>query len=135
MKWQALDNLSVPRANDPEHKTDLVVPGDTVDLTEEQASHYLGTCRCPPHQQRRQYPSIRKAAEASKPMPQMPPRLRSGPLRGPASAIGERADPKGSSRIIEQKVPEMDEPSPGSESGDENALDLPPGTRVAAGAR
>ncbi|HEY2638966.1 MAG TPA: hypothetical protein VGI66_03655 [Streptosporangiaceae bacterium] len=120
-KWQALDNISLPRPGDATHQTDLVMRGETFDATDAQVKNLLHPKMGPPR--------IRKSTEASGAIPQLLPRAFSGPLRGP---VGDaRPDPVGSTTIQVAMPPEAAEPAPGSEEVD--ALDLPPGHRITAG--
>jgi len=104
--------------------TDLVPTGETFTATEAQVTHLLHPKVGPPR--------IRKIEEQKEPLPFILPRhvtdLRIGP---PA---GVRPDPVGSSEIIE-RIPEMTEPSPDSETkAEEDTVDIPP-RRARAGAR
>lgn len=125
--WQALVNISVPRPGDPDKATDLVMAGNTVTLTDEQAAKFL-----PPN---KQVALIRKKAESGQPLPRITGRHLAGRLNGPPADV--RPDPAGSSRVIkteEAVIPEMTEPGPGGEEDKlPDAIDLPPGTRVTGG--
>lgn len=136
-KYQALANLSVPRpavAGQPDEKqVDLVMAGDFVMLTDDQAEKFLHwrVWRGAPER-----PLIRKAADQNAPLPDMQPRVLSGRMMGPPQ--GARPDPPGSSVLMEQRTPEAEEPQPGSENAGEpeqDALDIAPRTtRARAGA-
>jgi hypothetical protein len=135
-KYQALANLSVPQANG--ERTDLVTPGNTVTLTDEEAAHFLGTCGDAEHAFRRQQPMVRLASEGSEPLPKLTGRELSGPIRRPPppapGSDAARPDPPGSSHIAVYRdpgLPELNEPVPGSESGlGPDALDIAPGGGV-----
>jgi hypothetical protein len=116
--YEVLGNLSMPRPNDPDKQTDLLGPGDTVMLTDEQARPWLHRRIGPP--------MIRPIKEAGRPMPKIVGRDLSGGLRGPM--VGARNDPKGSSIVIEtRRVPESDQPMTEQDSdGDVDAIDIPP---------
>jgi hypothetical protein len=121
MKWQALDNISLPRKGDATHQTDLIMAGDTFEAAEADVRNLLHPSMGPPR--------IRKATEASEALPRLLPRSLSGPLRGPQA--GARPDPQGSSHIQVALPPEATDPT--SEGQGEDAMDLPPGTRITAG--
>lgn len=129
-KYQALVNLSVPMPVLPgvadEKRTILVPPGETIELTEQQAHHFL-------HELPR--PAIRPVAEGSEPLPRITGRDLSGRAFGPPADA--RRDPAGSSGVIVTEIPEASEPQPGDEQGpDTDAVDLPPsGAAQAAAAR
>lgn len=142
--YVALANLSVPRpalAGQPDEKqVDLVMAGETVSLTDAQAEKFLHFRVWKGAPER---PLIRLAREqGGAPVPQMLPRNLSGRMMGPPQ--GARPDPAGSSVLLEQRVPESQEPQPGSENAGEqieqDALDIAPRTAraragVTAGAR
>lgn len=121
-KWQALDNISLPRPGDVGKQTDLVMKGETFEASEAQVAGLLRPKTGPPR--------VRKASEASTAMPLILPRAFSGPLRGPTGDA--RPDPAGSSHVSVALPPEATEPALGSEM-EPDALDLPPGTRIHAG--
>lgn len=111
-KWQAVVNLSVPR---PDGQTDLVMRGNTVTLTEDEAELFL-----PPH---KAFPMIRPVAEQHQQLPFLHPRLHWGAARGipgpmsqggPPEQGGARVDPPGSTKVMVQ-IPEANEPMAGSE--------------------
>lgn len=120
--YVALINLNVPRrGTDPLRGSDLVMAGETVNLTPEEAAGYM---RHGPGDGRR-VPVIRPATgpKSSSEAPQrVPPRAVSGALRQPATpAPGSGMplpDPAGASAILQQEVPETGEPVPGSENSD-----------------
>jgi hypothetical protein len=124
-KYQALTNLSVPiKVPGEDKRTALVMKGDTVILDEETATNL---------QRNHRVPVIRPATEGSQPMPLLTGRSLTGMIQGPP--VDARRDPKGSSQLVELKVPELTEPSIGDEQAqDTDALDLPPSGagRVAA---
>lgn len=136
--YEALTHLSVPRINDPEHKTDLVLRGNPVRLTDEQARPFL----------ERTPPVIRKIRRGQSAAPVLRPRDLSGrimvpPSQPPRGYTGPRADPAGSSQAILIQ-PEANEPVPGSENlmpqgagpaGEPDAADLKPGGGHAERAR
>jgi hypothetical protein len=129
-KYQALTNISVPEPGENKDKRTFMVPrGGTVELTEDQAHNLMTQHRVP---------VIRSVAEGSEPMPIIRGMSLSGRLRVPAVPAsdpnydGPRPDPEGSSHIqVLQGVgtPESSDPQPGTQ----NALDIPPGTRVTGG--
>lgn len=129
-QYIALDNLSVPRINDPDHKTDLVLRGNPVTLTEEQAAPLLN----------RRIPVIRKASDGGPPSALILPRHLSGPVRQPPvpprGSDLPRPDPEGSTEIIETRtaVPEATPPLVGDEeaAADPDAIDIPPRRRTGA---
>jgi len=145
----ALVNLSVPRrvlrgadGKEPDNATELVPPGGTVYLTDEEAEKYL---RHGP-KDGRQVAVIRPAtgAESSQELSRpLPPRAVSGRLNAPPPPApgtdGPRPDPAGSSQIQYAEpasVPEAAEPSPGSENFlGPDAVDIPPRTRARTPAR
>jgi hypothetical protein len=127
-RYQALVNLSHPRKGDSGRETDLIVAGETVDLTDEEAAMYLAPRRDPE--------VIRPAKEAGTPMPRLLPRSLSGvainPRTGarigsPGPPQGARPDPAGSS-AVQVLIPEAAEPQPDDESrpADEDAADIMP---------
>jgi hypothetical protein len=124
-KYEALMNLSVPQsaAGLDTGKNDLVAKGEIVSLTEAQARGFLD--KVPPR--------IRLASESSQPMPNIRPRDLIGRAFGPL--VDARLDPAGSSALIVQEriIPEANEPQIGSETEDQDSIDLPPGTRISAG--
>jgi len=139
--YVALTNLSLPRRGDKEKMTDLVMKGEVVYLTEEEARPLL---RDDPMRDGRQTPVIRKAhgPESTSDVPFLLPKLLSGARTGPPQ--GARQDPAGSSYVI-PGPPEANPPVPGSEAtgGQETAerqpqqeaLDLPPTRPGARGLR
>jgi hypothetical protein len=132
-KYQALTNISVPQ-KDPDtgkytDQNDLVGPGDIVELTEKQARALMATGG----RTGRHRPAIRPASEKSKPLPRLAARDLSGFLRAPPPPPEDselpRPDPPGSSKIIEQNIPELMEPQPGDENSPPpivGAMDIPP---------
>jgi hypothetical protein len=119
----ALINLNVPRRGvDPLRGSDLVMAGETVNLTPEEAAGYM---RHGPNDGRR-VPVIRPATgpKSTSEAPQrVPPRAVSGALRQPAAPPPGSGmplpDPAGSSAILQQEaVPEAQDPVPGSENWD-----------------
>ena len=127
-KWLALDNISLPRLGDPEKLTDMVPRGETFERTEKEVEGLLRPRMGPPR--------IIKAVDQAA-APTYRPRDLSGSLRGPN--VMARPDPKGSSTIrVMQGIPELTDPQAGEENDGESleqgAIDLPPGTRVTAGA-
>lgn len=120
-KWLALDNISLARKGDPGRQTDLIMHGETFEAADRDVEALLRPKMGPPR--------IMKASDQAA-APTYRPRDLSGPLRGPEQ--GARPDPAGSSRVqVLQDIPELTEPSAGSEN--EDAIDLPPGTRITAG--
>lgn len=118
--YVALINLSVPRRGDPDKGADLVMAGETINLTDDEAAQYL---RHGPRDGR-QVAVIRPATgpESSKLAPQsVPPRAVSGRLNGPPA--GARPDPAGSSaiQVAQPLIPETAEPVPGAENSDGDA--------------
>jgi hypothetical protein len=136
----ALINLSVPRRGDKDHATDLVMAGETVHLTDEEAAAFNR------HGNRdgRQIEVVRKVKEGDQGMAgRVHPRAVSGLIRQPPppppGSDQPRPDPEGSSQIqvIEPsggRVPEAHDPLPGDENHDHaDAVDIPP--RAARGRR
>jgi hypothetical protein len=136
-KYEALVNLSVPRKNDPNKETDLVMAGDTVDLDDDTAAKLLPPMRRPA--------LVRKAADRTSERTVLLPRHLSGVAINhrtgkrvgyPGPPADARPDPPGSSQVLVQELPEGNEPVPESENqppGD--AVDLPPRHRQGATAR
>lgn len=107
--YEALIALSVPRRGDKDRGTDLVMPGETIYLTEEEARQFAR------HGNRdgRQVPVIRKLSGpdgSREPLPQVGannsallPRHISGrlfrPTMPPPGSDAARPDPEGSSRV------------------------------------
>jgi hypothetical protein len=131
-RYQVLVHTSIPLPGEnKDRKTFLAEPGETVELTEEQAHNLLNL----------RVPVIRPEKEGSEPLPRLRGIDLSGRLRVPTIPQGDpnydgpRPDPKDSSHIqflqgVDPKgVPELNEPEPGSQ----NAIDLPPGTRITDG--
>jgi len=139
--YVALACLSVPRRGDKDRNTDLVYPGETVYLTEEEARSFNrhGT------RDGRQTDVLRKVSGADgthEVPPRLPPRALSGRLFRPAvpppGSDAPRPDPEGSSAIQvldEGRAPETSgsmQPEP-SEMDDQlreavavDAVDVPP---------
>lgn len=127
--YVALINLNVPRrGTDPLRGSDLVMAGDTVNLTPDEAAGYM---RHGPGDGRR-VPVIRPAAgpKSSSDQQRVPPRAVSGALRQPGTPPPgsdlPMPDPVGSSAIL-QETPESQEPVPGSQNTDgapDSAADL-----------
>jgi hypothetical protein len=124
--YQALVNLSVPRRGDPEKQVDLVRPGETIYLTDEEARGFMARGG-------RQVDCIRKLdGPAGNTMPKVNPRQLSGRVLGPPADA--RPDPAGSStiQVRETALPEENEPKPGSENTpapppfEVDAIDIPP---------
>lgn len=136
-KYEALVNLSVPRRNDPNKETDLVMIGETVELDDETAAKFLPPLRQPA--------LIRKAADRTSERAVLLPRhlsgvalnLRTGKRMGyPGPPADARPDPPGSSQVLVQEPPEGSEPVPGTENQPSaDAVDIPPRHRPAATAR
>jgi hypothetical protein len=144
--YLALVNLSVPRRGEPLRnasgqpdvpQTDLVHAGETVYLTDDEAARFN---RHDPDRDGRRIPVVRKLSEGTD-KPFVHPSLMSGPTfrpgPNPPGGTGPRADPPGSSQLIEMNpVPESAAPGVGDENGKlTDALDIPPGggARQAAG--
>lgn len=130
--YQAMVNLSVPRAGDTGKETDLVRAGETVDLTDEQAARWLPPVRA--------FPMVRPAGQQSEALPRIHPKQmsaiainpRTGKLiGGPGVPSDARPDPPGSSQVTSNEPPEADEPQPDSEQRDapQDAVDIAPQTR------
>lgn len=125
---RALVNLSLPRIGDPQKQTDLVMAGDTVNLTTEEAAKI-----------NRQHP-VPVVVPVSDTESQPPrPRTLSGPLYAPPPpAKGTdlpRPDPPGSSHLIqaEVRIPEGGEPQIGEmDPSTAEAVDIPPRPRGSA---
>lgn len=139
--YVTLTNISLPRrvlrgadGKEPDNATELVGPGVTVYLTEDEAAKFL---RHGPADGR-QVAVIRPATgpEASQELSRpLPPRAVSGRLNAPPPPApgtdGPRPDPAGSSHIQYAEVPEAAEPVVGSENDlGPDAMDLPPRTRA-----
>jgi hypothetical protein len=140
--YLALVNLSVPRRGEPVRnaagqpdvpQTDLVHAGETVYLTADEAARFN---RHDPDRDGRRIPVVRKLGTVGEdgliagrvhPSLMSGPTFRPGPL--PPGGTGPRADPPGSSRVIETSpVPESSAPGVGDENGKlTDALDIPPG--------
>jgi hypothetical protein len=129
--YEAIVNLSVPRAGDPGKETDLVFAGETIELTDDQADLFR-----PPF---KAVAMIRPAKEGGE-RPRILPRQlsgiqinrRTGLIVGvPGPGVDTRPDPEGSSQVITTGPPEANEPQPGSETGkpSEDAVDIPPRAR------
>jgi hypothetical protein len=139
-EYEALIPLSVPRRGDKDRQTDLVMPGDTVYLTEEEVRQFNRKG----HRDGRQVDVVRKISGpdgSREPAPRVLPRAVSGrlfrPPPPPPGSDAPRPDPKGSSAIqylddgnapevtgsVSAEPSEMDgqlrEPPP-------DAVDLPP---------
>jgi hypothetical protein len=120
--YVALTNLSVPRRSGNKEENDLVMAGETVNLTDDEAAKYMrhGV------KDGRQISVIRPATgpESSNLKPQtVPPRAVSGRLQAPPPPApgtdGPRPDPAGSSQIQyaqPAEVPEAAEPQAGTEN-------------------
>jgi hypothetical protein len=130
-KYQALTNLSIPQRHPGTEvltgQNDLVVTGDTVELTDEEARNLMATGP----RAGRQTPAIRPASEAKTELPRLHPRQLSGNMRAPVQPPPDsdmpRPDPPGSSKVIIQEPPESNEPAPGGEQLPvTGAIDLPP---------
>ena len=128
-RYQAITFISHPRKGDPNRETDLIYPGDTLDLTDEEAALYLPPRRVPA--------VIRASAEAGEPLPRLHPKQLSGvavnPRTGrrvgqPGPPDGARPDPAGSSAVQVLEPPEANEPQPDSQNQPpaDDAVDLPP---------
>jgi hypothetical protein len=138
--YQALANISIPRRGDWQRNTDLVRPGETVYLTDDEAAAINQNMR---RVTRRNVDVLRPAKEAgSSPMPKLTGRVLSGPLNAPPppppGSDMARPDPPGSTKILitQDVAPEASEPSIGSEDAppaEADAMDLPPGTRMEGG--
>lgn len=89
-KWEALTNLSVGRPGDQGKQADVVHPGETVTLTEEQAHGFLTNHRVP---------VIRPADEAAEAHPTITARSLFG-QRPRAEQFGARPDPAGATKVI-----------------------------------
>ena len=138
--YVALTCLSVPRRGDKDRNTDLVYPGETVYLTEEEARQFnrKGT------RDGRQVDVLRKVTGADgshEALPVLPPRALSGRLFRPATpppgSDAPRPDPEGSSSISvldDGRAPEGAPAKPGPEEMADHlretvavdAADLPP---------
>ena len=125
--YQVLINLSLPRRGDPTHQSDLVMAGDIVHLTPEE----VRVINRHGARDGRQVEILRPAPGGKAPdgPARVHPRAVSGRLAGPPQ--GARPDPDGSSavQILEDRVPESQEPQLGSENSpqvEQDAVDLPP---------
>jgi hypothetical protein len=117
----ALIPLSVPRRGDPEKNTDLVMPGETVHLTEAEAEQF----RRHGVKDGRRIAVIRPATgpgSTGETLQRVPPKAVSGRLHAPPppqpGTDFARPDPPGSSALEYREVPEDNEPAPGSENWD-----------------
>lgn len=144
-RYQTLTNLSLPQYDPDTGKrtgqTDLVGPGEIVELTEAEAAHLMRTDSRSGHRA----PLIRPASEKDQPLPRLHPRHASGVNFGPPAEA--RPDPAGASSLqVQQEVadpalvqgmksalegnPEANEPQLGSEgqlpSELVDALDITP---------
>jgi hypothetical protein len=148
--YVALIALSVPRRGDPARQTDLVMAGETVYLTAEEAAQFNRHG----HHDGRQIEVVRKVSGpdgSREPPPRVPPRAVSGrifrPAVPPPGSDAARPDPEGSSRLqyldAGNPVPEANEPQMDpSEMADRlqsgpaaDAMDLPPKGRATRGGR
>jgi len=132
----ALVNLSLPRRGPVEkgehRQSDLVMAGDTVYLTEDEAARFN---RHDPDRDGRRIEVVRKKGTIDPSLPQrVHPSLLSGPVFRPGPPVrgdtGPRPDPPGSSRVIETApvIPESQPAMPGSENQkSEDAIDIVPG--------
>jgi hypothetical protein len=128
--YQAIVNLSVPRVGDPNRETDLVLAGETIDLTDDMAAKFLPPLKA--------FPMIRSVRDSSDPLPAIHPKQLSGiainqrtgkRIGVPGPPQDARPDPPGSTTItVLEEPPEANEPQPGSEdaSPDQDAVDIPP---------
>ena len=131
-RYQVLVHTSVPQRDPvtgkPTGQTDLVAPGEIVELTAQEAHHLMDTSPRSGHR----VPLVRPAKESKEPLSRVHPAHASGMQMRPAEA---RPDPAGSSHIQvaqdPEKQPEANEPTVGSESQLPSdlvdALDIPPG--------
>lgn len=101
--YEALANLSVPRRGDTDRQSDLVLRGETVYLTEEEARKFN---RRDPGRDGRVTQVVRKLSGpdgSREPAPRLLPRHLSGrlfrPMTPPPGSDMERPDPPGSSEI------------------------------------
>jgi hypothetical protein len=128
--YQALIALSLPRRGDAGRQTDLVMPGEVVHLTDEEAAAFN---RHGP-KDGRQVEVLRKLdGPAGNTVPRVAPRAVSGrvlqPPPPPPGSDSPRPDPPGSSAVqyAEGVIPEAAEPLPGTENAERaDAVDLPP---------
>jgi hypothetical protein len=140
--YEALTSLSVPRRGDGDRQTDLVLKGETVYLTEEEARRFN---RHDPGRDGRMTEVVRKISGpdgSREPLPRLLPRHLSGrlfrPVMPPPGSDLPRPDPPESSEIsvledgrapetagaMSPQSSEMDDHLTGPASPD--ALDLPP---------
>jgi len=149
--YEALTCLSVPRRGDTDRQTDLVYPGETVYLTEEEAARFN---RRDPGRDGRAVAVVRKLSGpdgSREPLPRLLPRHLSGrlfrPMTPPAGTDMARPDPEGSSRVevIDDRAPES-AGSVGAEQQElenhlsapapaQDAVDLPPSRSRSRGGR
>ena len=138
--YVALVNLSVPRRGDVERQCDLVMAGDTLYLTEEEARQFNRHG----HADGRQVEVVRKLSgpDGSRAeLPVIPPRAVSGRIFRPTAppppgSVAPRPDPEGSSRVQyfdDAPVPERQQPQPDPAHAADmlteqpvDAVDLPP---------
>lgn len=140
--YEALTALSVPRRGDTDRQTDLVLKGETIYLTEEEARRFN---RHDPGRDGRMTEVVRKLSgpDGSRgPVPRLLPRHLSGrlfrPMTPPPGSDAPRPDPEGSSEVqvlddgrapeaagaVAPEPSEMDAHLTGPAAPD--ALDLPP---------
>jgi hypothetical protein len=138
--YEALVNLSVPRRGDKDRQTDLVMAGETVYLTDEEARAFNRRGS----RDGRQVEVVRKLSGpdgSREPLPRILPRHVSGrlfrPQAPPPGSDAPRPDPEGSSRVqvLEDgnapeaagaMTPEPSEMADNLRSAGPDALDLPP---------
>lgn len=131
-EYVALTNLAVPQRGSKDLKTDLVLTGETVWLSDEEAAKFLR------HGDRdgRRVAVIRLKSEVdmNKP-PKAPPQLLTGPIFRPVTPPSgtdlPRPDPAGATRLVEQTtVPESQQPvvAQGGTPSIGDALDIVPGS-------
>ncbi len=143
-KWQTLANLSVPQKGNTEKQTDLVMAGETIEMTDAEAErinrrHRVPVLR-PAKDQNLQMPGyVGRQGIVGRALYNTPPSAAASGMRG----VPARPDPDGSSAIGtlildevlepagtfsgQRRSPEMNEPQPGTEES--AALDLPPRRR------
>lgn len=128
-RYQTLTNLSLPQYDPDTGKrtgqTDLVGPGEIVELTEAEAAHLMSTNPRSGHRA----PLIRPASEKDQPLPRIHPAHASGLSLGPP--VLARPDPAGSSSIqVQQEVPQA---SQAVVDGVKSLLDNPEANEPVAG--
>jgi hypothetical protein len=117
----ALVNLNVPRRGlDPQRGSDLVMAGETVNLTPDEAAAFERHGAKDGRRIAVIMPASGPKSSAEQAARRVPPRAVSGALHAPPppppGSDMPLPDPAGASAILQQEVPETAEPVPGSEN-------------------